>query len=274
MNKRINRASDTIGIKGTIPIKKETLHPNKNYSIDEQIILLYLLSLPPQWNLKQDWIIHQYDGIMGRNRIKKAWASLKLKGHLIKKTGTNFTDVYWIVYELPIDRNPVYREPVHREPVDRELVHNNTKIKDTDNKETDNKENTSIILGKFENKEKDNYICNTNEQEMKYTPEQYQKYFEEYKKQNAYKLGIKIEDEIPTKKNDGFIAKQNVIDLEYKLQNEFYEVDRNVLFQAIKDGDENKLPLITKKQLTSTQKELCEKYREMIPQPERSEGNL
>jgi len=269
MNKRINRASDTIGIKGTIPIKKETLHPKKNYSVDEQIILLYLLSLPPQWNLKQDWIIHQYDGIIGRNRIKKAWASLKLKGHLIKKTGTNFTDVYWIVYELPIDRNPVYREPV-----DRELVHNNTKIKDTDNKETDNKENTSIILGKFENKEKDNYICNTNEQEMKYTPEQYQKYFEEYKKQNAYKLGIKIEDEIPTKKNDGFIAKQNVIDLEYKLQNEFYEVDRNVLFQAIKDGDENKLPLITKKQLTSTQKELCEKYREMIPQPERSEGNL
>jgi len=270
MNKRINRASDTIGIKGTIPIKKETLHPKKNYSVDEQIILLYLLSLPPQWNLKQDWIIRQYDGIIGRNRIKKAWASLKLKGHLIKKTGTNFTDVYWIVYELPVDRNPVYREPVYRE-----LVHNNTKIKDTDNKETDNKENTSIILGKFENKEKDNYICNTNDEEMKYTQEQYQKYFEEYKKQNAYKLGIKIQDEIPLpKKVDGFVAKQNLVDIEYQLQNEFYKIDKNLLFEYIKNNQEDRLPLIMGKQLTMSQQQLCEKYREMISQPNVSEGNL
>lgn len=131
--KKINRASDSIGIKGTIPIKRETLHPNKNYTVEEQVLLHYLLSLPPEWNLKQDWVIKKYDGIMGRDRIKKAWSNLKLKGHLMKNRGEKFTDVYWMVYELP----PKDWNSVHPLPVNQESVNNNTNIQDTDIRETD-----------------------------------------------------------------------------------------------------------------------------------------
>ena len=137
---RINRASDTIGIKGSIPIKPETLRPNKNYTVEEQVLLLYLLSLPPKWNLIQDWVIRMYDDVMGRDRIKKAWTKLKLKGHLIKQRGTNFTDVYWIVYEIP----PKDWNPVNDKSVDLESDYNNTNSKDTYNKET-NITGTSIL---------------------------------------------------------------------------------------------------------------------------------
>lgn len=138
--KKINRASDIIGIKGTIPIKRESLHPNKNYTPLEQVLLLYLLSLPPEWILKQDWVIKKYNEVMGRDRVKKAWASLKLKGHLIMKRGTTFTDVYWMVYEIPLkDWNSV--NPIS---VDEESTNNNTEIKDTYIKET-YRTSTSIL---------------------------------------------------------------------------------------------------------------------------------
>jgi hypothetical protein len=141
---RINRASYSMGITGTIPIKPETLHPKKNYTIEEQVLLLYLLSLPPKWNLKQDWVIRMYDKVMGRDNVKKAWAGLKLKGHLFMKRGKNFTDVYWIVYEIP----PNNWNPVDQEPVDGEPVNNNTNSKETNNKETDI--TRTSILGKNE----------------------------------------------------------------------------------------------------------------------------
>lgn len=141
---RINRASYSMGITGTIPIKPETLHPKKNYTIEEQVLLLYLLSLPPKWNLKQDWVIRMYDKVMGRDNVKKAWAGLKLKGHLFMKRGKNFTDVYWIVYEIP----PNDWNPVDQEPVDGEPVNNNTNSKETNNKETDI--TRTSILGKNE----------------------------------------------------------------------------------------------------------------------------
>jgi len=137
---RINRASDTMGIKGSIPIKRETLRPNKNYTVEEQVLLLYLLSLPPKWNLIQDWVIRMYDDVMGRDRVKKAWTKLKLKGHLIKQRGTNFTDVYWIVYEIP----PKDWNSVNDKSVDLESDYNNTNSKDTYNKET-NITGTSIL---------------------------------------------------------------------------------------------------------------------------------
>jgi hypothetical protein len=133
-----------MGITGTIPIKPETLHPKKNYTIEEQVLLLYLLSLPPKWNLKQDWVIRMYDKVMGRDNVKKAWAGLKLKGHLFMKRGKNFTDVYWIVYEIP----PNNWNPVDQEPVDGEPVNNNTNSKETNNKETDI--TRTSILGKNE----------------------------------------------------------------------------------------------------------------------------
>lgn len=139
---RINRASYSMGITGTIPLKPETLHPKKNYTINEQVLLLYLLSLPPYWNLKQNWVIGRYDEIMGRDNVKKAWAGLKLKGHLFKKRGKKFTDVYWIVYEIP----PKDWNPVDQEPVDGEPNNNNTNNKDTNNKETDI--TRTSILGK------------------------------------------------------------------------------------------------------------------------------
>ncbi len=138
--KNINRASDLTGIKGTIPIKKETLHPNKNYTVEEQVLLLYLLSLPPEWILKQDWIIKRYNDVMGRDRVKKAWSNLKLKGHLIKKRGTKFTDVYWIVFEVP----PNNWNSVTPLPVNLKSVNNNTDIEDTNNKKT-YKSGTSIL---------------------------------------------------------------------------------------------------------------------------------
>ena len=141
---RINRASDTMGIKGTIPINPETLRPNKNYSVEEQLLLIYLLSLPPKWNLIQDWVIRMYDDVMGRDRVKKAWAGLKLKGHLFKQRGKKFTDVYWIVYEIP----PNDWNPVDQEPVDGEPDNNNTNSKVTNNKETEI--TRTSILGKNE----------------------------------------------------------------------------------------------------------------------------
>jgi hypothetical protein len=140
--KRINRASDTIGIKGSIPIRIETLHPKKDYTIEEQILLLYLLSLPPTWNLKQSWVIKRYIGVMGRERVKKAWASLKLKGHLVKMKGEKFTDVYWLVFESTSNNQNLD----NLNSVDLELVKNNTDIIDTDNIDTDN--TSSSILGK------------------------------------------------------------------------------------------------------------------------------
>ncbi|MBM3417963.1 MAG: hypothetical protein FJY17_03450 [Bacteroidetes bacterium] len=139
---RINRASNILGIKGTIPIRPETLRPNKNYTIEEKVLLLYLLSLPPQWNLKQDWVIRMYDEIVGRDKVKKAWAGLKLKGHLFKKRGKKFTDVYWIVYEIP----PNDWNPEDQELVDGEPNNNNTNNKETNNKETDI--TRTSILGK------------------------------------------------------------------------------------------------------------------------------
>jgi hypothetical protein len=144
--KRIYRASasDMLGVRGSIPIRIQTLRPNPKYSIEEQLLLLYLLSLPPEWELKQDWVIRQYKGVMGRDKVKLAWAGLKDKGHLVKHRGTKFTDVYWVVYEIPLkDWNPV-----DQEPVDQELVDNNTDIKDTDKKETDI--TGTSILGKLE----------------------------------------------------------------------------------------------------------------------------
>lgn len=129
------------GIKGTIPIKKETLHPNKNYTVEEQVLLLYLLSLPPEWVLKQDWIINRYKEVMGRDRVKKAWSSLKLKGHLMKKRGAKFTDVYWIVFEVP----PNIWNSVTPIPDNLKSVNNNTYIEDTKNKKT-YKSGTSSIL--------------------------------------------------------------------------------------------------------------------------------
>ena len=255
---------------------------SSNLTSDEKIIL----SLIKSWNddnkecFMSNPAIAQLIGLQPKNVSKKI--------NKLKNLGLiSITQIYrkntkqiekrilkFICYPTPstiVDTHPQKRDTpstiVDIPPQKEEDIILDIKLED---KIKDNNITRPVILGEFGNKEKDNYILK-NEQKMKYTPEQYQKYFEEYKKQNAYKLNIKIEDEIPTKKNDGFIAKQNVIDLEYKLQNEFYEVDRNILFQAIKDGDENKLPLITKKQLTSTQKELCEKYRELISSTEQSE---
>lgn len=141
---RINRASNILGIKGTIPIRPETLRPNKNYTIEEQALMHFLLSLPPKWNLKQDWVIRMYDEIMGRDKVKKAWTGLKLKGHLFMKRGKKFTDVYWIVYEVP----PNEWNPVDQEPVDGESDNNNTNNKETNNEETDI--TRTGILGKNE----------------------------------------------------------------------------------------------------------------------------
>lgn len=131
--KSIHRTSDTLGIKGSIPIRIETLHPKENYTLEEQVILLYLLSLPPKWDLKQNWVIKKYDGIIGRNRVQKAWVSLKLKGHLVKQRGTKFTDVNWLVYETPINnRDQDNQNPVHREPVNKDTNTRDTNIIDTD----------------------------------------------------------------------------------------------------------------------------------------------
>lgn len=141
---RINRASYSMGIKGTIPIRPETLRPNKNYTVEEQLLLLYLLSLSPNWNLKKDWVIKMYNGILGRDNVNKAWAGLKLKGHLFMKRGKSFTDVYWIVHEIP----PNDWNPVDQEPVDGEPDNNNTNNKDTNIKETDI--TRTSILGKNE----------------------------------------------------------------------------------------------------------------------------
>jgi hypothetical protein len=141
--KTIHRASDTIGIKGSIPYRIETLHPKKDYSMEESYLLIYLLSLPPNWNLKQSWVIFKFEGVMGRDRVKKAWTSLKLKGHLLKIKGEKFTDVNWVVYEIPLKDC----EPVHLEPVDQESVKNNTNTQDTNTRETNN--TRTSILGKI-----------------------------------------------------------------------------------------------------------------------------
>jgi hypothetical protein len=73
----------------------------------------------------------------------KAWTSLKLKGHLLKIKGEKFTDVNWVVYEIPLKDC----EPVHLEPVDQESVNNNTNTKDTNTRETNN--TRTSILGKI-----------------------------------------------------------------------------------------------------------------------------
>lgn len=144
--KSIHRTSDTLGVKGSIPIRIETLHPKKGYTVEEHLILLYLLSLPPTWVLNQNWVIRKYDGIIGRNRVQKAWASLKLKGHLIKQRGTKFTDVNWLVYETPINK----RNPDNQNPVYRELVKKDTNTRDTNIIHTDitSTSTGTSILGK------------------------------------------------------------------------------------------------------------------------------
>jgi hypothetical protein len=143
---RINRASYSMGIKGTIPIRPETLRPNKNYTVEEQLLLLYLLSLSPNWNLKKDWVVKMYNGILGRDNVNEAWAGLKLKGHLFMKRGKSFTDVYWIVYEIP----PTDWNSVDQEPVDQESVDNNTEIKETEIKETDISRTSILDKSEFE----------------------------------------------------------------------------------------------------------------------------
>lgn len=141
--KRINRANEIYGLEGTASLKYNTLRPKKEYSCDEQLLLIYLLSLSPEWDLKQSWIIKQYNGIIGRDRVKAAWGGLKTKGHLVMKRGAKFTDVYWVVYEIPLK----VCEPVHLEPVDQESVKNNTNTQDTNTRETNN--TRTSILGKI-----------------------------------------------------------------------------------------------------------------------------
>lgn len=285
--KKINRTSDSIGVKGSIPIRIETLLPKKDYSIEEQVLLLFLLSLPPTWDLKQSWVIKQYEGIIGRNKIKETWSKLKLKGHLIKKRGKNFTDVYWIVYETPVDRNSIERSPVDPTPVDRipvyrEPVHKDTNIKDTDNIDTDNieknnKDNILVYTGrkikiekKFGNLKENMYICENKEEDMAKITDpyilsgQYSKDRFPYMEQNSKEEIISGDD------------RKKKIQLENKLINEFLQIDKNLLFDYILQNQEEKFKLITNKELSPTQKQLCEDYREIVKiknlQPERSEG--
>ena len=144
--KRINRASDTIGIKGSIPIRIETLRPKKDYTMEEQTILLYLLSLPPTWNLTQSWVIDRYANIIGRDRVKDAWRTLKLKGHLIKRRGRLLTDVFWLVFEFPVNDEI----PVNQSSDDSNMDNNNTYSIDTDIIDTEKTSSSTgtSILGK------------------------------------------------------------------------------------------------------------------------------
>jgi hypothetical protein len=259
--KRINRTSDSIGVKGSIPIRIETLLPKKDYSIEEQVLLLFLLSLPPTWDLKQSWVIKQYQGIMGRDKVKETWSKLKLKGHLIKKRGKNFTDVYWIVYETPqlVDGNPVDWNPVHGDSVDCEPVHKDTNIKDTDNIDTEKKDTILVYTGeKFGNLKEDIYICNTKEEDMpKITDEyilsgQYSKDRFPYMEENSTQEILSSDE------------KKRKIQLEYKLMGEFLQVDKNLLFEYILSNQEGKFKLITNQELTPTQKQLIQDYRKLV----------
>jgi hypothetical protein len=265
--KRINRTSDSIGVKGSIPIRIETLLPKKDYSIEEQVLLLFLLSLPPTWDLKQSWVIRQYQGIMGRDKVKETWSKLKLKGHLIKKRGKNFTDVYWIVYETPqlVDGNPVDWNPVHGDSVDCEPVHKDTNIKDTDNIDTEKKDTILVYTGqkikiekKFGNLKEYIYICNTKEQDMAIVTDpyilsgQYSKDRFPYMEKNSTQEILSSDE------------KKRKIQLQYKLMNEFLQIDKNLLFEYIIQNQEEKFKLITMIDLTPTQKQLIQDYRELV----------
>jgi hypothetical protein len=259
--KRINRTSDSIGVKGSIPIRIETLLPKKDYSIEEQVLLLFLLSLPPTWDLKQSWVIKQYQGIMGRDKVKETWSKLKLKGHLIKKRGKNFTDVYWIVYETPqlVDGNPVDWNPVHGDSVDCEPVHKDTNIKDTDNIDTEKKDNILEYTGeKFGNLNSDIYICENKQEDMAIVTDpyilsgQYSKDRFPYMQQNSTQEILSSDE------------KKRKIQLEYKLMGEFLQIDKNLLFEYILSNQEGKFKLITNQDLSPTQKQLIQDYRELV----------
>jgi hypothetical protein len=223
--------------------------------------LLFLLSLPPTWDLKQSWVIKQYQGIMGRDKVKETWSKLKLKGHLIKKRGKNFTDVYWIVYETPqlVDGNPVDWNPVHGDSVDCEPVHKDTNIKDTDNIDTEKKDNILEYTGeKFGNLNSDIYICENKQEDMAIVTDpyilsgQYSKDRFPYMQQNSTQEILSSDE------------KKRKIQLEYKLMGEFLQIDKNLLFEYIIQNQEEKFKLITNQDLSPTQKQLIQDYRELV----------
>lgn len=163
------------------------------------------------------------------------------------------------------DTPPIFRDtpPQKREDIILDIKLED-KIKDNNKDNNIITPDTGLDTGEFGNLENSDYICNTNNNEKMSKFKNHQEYLEfytEYRKQRANQLGIKIE-EIPTQVNN-LLEKQKLVDLEYRLQNEFFQVDKNILLSTILENEEHKLFLITNKELTSTQKELCENYRKL-----------
>jgi hypothetical protein len=111
---------------------------------------------------------------------------------------------------------------------------------------------------KFGNLKSDTYICENKQEDMpKITDEyilsgQYSKDRFPYMQQNSTQEILSSDE------------KKRKIQLEYKLMGEFLQVDKNLLFEYILSNQEGKFKLITNQDLSPTQKQLIQDYRELV----------
>lgn len=143
-----------------------SLIKSTEYTAEEKVILIYLLSLADTWKLYKEFLEKEFSGNMSKGRFDKAWSRLKKKGHIIQKkikgeTGT-FSGYHYDIWETPktelseSDRSAKRSVGKPTNQNSRDIISTNTLNTNIESTKEINLNNTSIILGenKIKNKNK------------------------------------------------------------------------------------------------------------------------
>jgi hypothetical protein len=143
-----------------------SLIKSTEYTAEEKVILIYLLSLADTWKLYKEFLEKEFSGNMSKGRFDKAWSRLKKKGHIIQEkikgeTGT-FSGYHYDIWETPKTEIPEsdwsgkrsVRKPTNQ--ISGDIISTNTLNTNIESTKEINLNNTSIILGenKIKNKNK------------------------------------------------------------------------------------------------------------------------
>jgi len=133
-----------------------SLIKSTEYTAEEKVILIYLLSLADTWKLYKEFLEKEFSGNMSKGRFDKAWAKLKKKGHIIQKKlkGENgtFSGYHYDIWESPktemteSDRSGKRSVGIPTNQNSGDIISTNRESTNRESTKENNIDNTSIIL--------------------------------------------------------------------------------------------------------------------------------